>query len=71
MQNPGSDAGVFVLGRRCAWPALRDEHDARCDVTLKTRNVTLRKKSSTLVGISQLCTPLREYTMVCVDNFKK
>jgi hypothetical protein len=67
MQNPGSDAGVFVWadgadGRYCAVTA-----DARATPRRKIRNVTL-KKHVTPARISLLCTWLGKYTMVCVDN---
>jgi hypothetical protein len=63
MQNPGSDAGVFVWaggahGRYCAVNA-----DVRCNVTLK-KGLHARRDTPVMHTRGR-------YTMACVDNFKK
>jgi vacuolar-type H+-ATPase catalytic subunit A/Vma1 len=70
MQNPGSDAGVFVwadgrvadIAPRILTPVATSRR--------KIRNVTLKKRLHARRDFPAMHT-LRKYTMVCVDNFKK
>ncbi len=70
MQNPGSDAGVFVWADGADDRYCAVNTDARCNVTLKNSQRHAEDKTVTLAGISLLCTRLGKYTMVCVDNLK-
>jgi hypothetical protein len=69
MQNPGSDAGVFVWadgadGLSCAV-------NARCNVTLKNSQRPAEDKTSRSLKYPCYTHRSAKYTMVCVDNFKK
>jgi hypothetical protein len=55
MQNPGSDAGVFVLGRRSGQSLPRDAR----------RNVTLKKDFTLARDIPVMHTTLQIYDGVC------
>jgi hypothetical protein len=63
MQNPGSDAGVFVWAGDANIPYRTINPDAGANVT--------PRKTLHAPGISLLCTRFCKYTMVYVDNFKK
>jgi hypothetical protein len=67
MQNPGSDAGVFVWARGRHGAA---NIDARRNVTSKNPQRHAEKTLHARWDIPAMHT-LRKYTMVCVDNFKK
>ena len=71
MQNPGSDAGVFVWADGADDRYCAVNTDARCNVTLKNSQRHAEETDSRSLGISLLCTRLCKYTMVCVDNLKK